>query len=175
MIFVETPRLSSSRSPWQCKNETSVRRTAKEFAVNRKCVREWCQSATAHWKDKPAECLENAAVYAVANLCQSILTIEILGLGGTTELVAREDQQLLIEFLGQHVGVAPEEGAYSRNKMSDPAYKPPLRFRLALRLPNGGRIRGTLRYYILSGFLILWSRKKCQIKFEQKAWSEISP
>jgi len=38
-----------------------------------------------------------------------------------------------------------EEGAYSRDKMSDPAYKPPLRFRLALRLQNGGRICGTLR------------------------------
>ena len=33
-------------------------------------------------KDTPAECLENAAVYDVANLCQSILTIEFLGLGG---------------------------------------------------------------------------------------------
>ena len=78
MIFVETPTLSSSRSPWQRKNGASVHRTAKEFAVDRWCVREWCQSATAHWKDKPAEYLENAAVYAVANLCQSILTIEFL-------------------------------------------------------------------------------------------------
>jgi len=50
-------------------------------------------------------------------------------------------------MLCQHLGVAPEEGAYmySRDKMSDPAYKPPLRFRLALRLQNGGRICGTLR------------------------------
>jgi len=28
------------------------------------------------------DCLENTVVYAVANLCQSILTIEFLGLGG---------------------------------------------------------------------------------------------
>jgi len=35
-------------------------------------------NAIANWKDKPADCLENAAVYAVANLCQSILTIEFL-------------------------------------------------------------------------------------------------
>ena len=48
----------------------------------------------------------------------------------------------------KHLGMAPEEGAYSRDKMSDPAYKPPLRFRLALRLQNGGRICGTLRYYV---------------------------
>jgi len=47
-------------------------------------------------------------------------------------------------FLG-HLGVAQEEGAYSRDKMSDPAYKPPLRLRLALRLQNWGRICGTLR------------------------------
>jgi len=82
MIFVETPSLSSSRSPWQCKNEASVHRTAKEFTVDRRRVREWCQSATAHWKDNPAECLENTSVYAVANLCQSILTIKFQGLGG---------------------------------------------------------------------------------------------
>ena len=28
-------------------------------------------------------------------------------------------------FLCQHLGVAPEEGAYSRDEISDPAYKPP--------------------------------------------------
>jgi len=78
MIFVETPILSSSRSPWQRKNEASVHRTTKEFAIDRKCVCEWCQSATAHWKDKPADCLEKAAVYALANLCQSILAIQFL-------------------------------------------------------------------------------------------------
>ena len=33
-----------------------------------------------------------------------------------------------IIFLCQHLGVAPEAGAYSQDKMSDPAYKPPLRF-----------------------------------------------
>jgi len=45
MIFVETPTLSSSRSQWQRKNEASVQRTAKEFAVDRKRDCEWCQSA----------------------------------------------------------------------------------------------------------------------------------
>ena len=35
-------------------------------------------NATTHWKDKPMECLENAIVYAVANLCQSIFTIKFL-------------------------------------------------------------------------------------------------
>jgi len=28
-------------------------------------------------------------------------------------------------FLCQHLGMAPEEGVYLRDKMSDPAYKPP--------------------------------------------------
>jgi len=63
---------------WQRQNEASFHRSAKEFADNRKRVREWCQCYSiieTCWKDKPAECLENATVYAVANLCQSILTI----------------------------------------------------------------------------------------------------
>ena len=67
-----------------------------------------------------------------------------------SELVARADRQLLSVCnitLCQHLGVAPEEGAYSRDKMSDPAYKPPLHFQLALRLQNGGPICGTLRYF----------------------------
>ena len=62
---------------WQCQNEASVHRLAKEFANNNKRVREWCQCYST-LKDKPAECLENTAVYTVANLCQSILTIEFL-------------------------------------------------------------------------------------------------
>ena len=76
-------------------------------------------------KDKPAECLENTTVYAVTNLCQLILAIEFLA-WGTTELEARADRQLLsvcnIMFLFQHLGVAPEEGVYLQDKMSDPAY-----------------------------------------------------
>jgi len=59
---------------WQRQNEASVHRTAKEFADDYNHG----VNATAHWKDKPAEYLENAAVCAVANLCQLILTIEFL-------------------------------------------------------------------------------------------------
>jgi len=93
----------------------------------------------------------------VANLCQSIFTIEFLEdkkrrqIG--VELVsfpdlffATRETVCNIMFLCQHVGMAPEEGVYLRDKMSDPAYKPPLHFRLALRLQNGGHICGTLRY-----------------------------
>jgi len=50
-------------------NEASVYRPAKEFANDCKRVCEWRQ---------PVECVENATIYAVANLCQSILTIEFL-------------------------------------------------------------------------------------------------
>ena len=39
--------------------------------------------------------------------------------------------------LCQHLGVAPEKGVYSRDKMSDPAYKPPPTLSRALRLQNG--------------------------------------
>ena len=31
-------------------------------------------------------------------------------------------------FLCQRLGVAPEVGAYTRDKMSDPTYKPPYTF-----------------------------------------------
>ena len=85
MIFIETPTLSSSRSPWQCKKEATVHRTAKKFAVDRKHVREWCQSATAHHVKG-----QTCAVYAVANLCQSILTIEFSGARGTGHRISSE-------------------------------------------------------------------------------------
>jgi len=62
---------------WQCQNEASVHRQAKEFADDNKHVRKWCQCYRT-LKDKPAECLENATIYVVANLCQLILTIEFL-------------------------------------------------------------------------------------------------
>ena len=69
----------------------------------------------------------------------------------------------VIMFLRQHQGVAPEEGAYSRDKklMSDPAYKPPPppppTLSTALRLQKGGHICGTLRYY-LSSIVFITSR-----------------
>ena len=46
--------------------------------------------------------------------------------------------------------VAPEGRAYLREKMSHPAYKPPLRFVLMIRLQKGGCICGTLWYIILT-------------------------
>ena len=48
-------------------------------------------------------------------------------------------QLLYRSVICERLGVAPEVGVYSRGKMSDPAYKPPLRFRLALRLQKGRR------------------------------------
>jgi len=37
----------------------------------------------------------------------------------------RSVASIVCNMLCQRLGVAPEEGAYSRDKMSDPAYKPP--------------------------------------------------
>ena len=93
------------------------------------------------------ECLENAAVYAVANLCQSILTIEFLeDKKSEGRLLSNQPRSVIIMFLCQHLGVVSEEGEYTRDKMSDLAYKPPrLHFLLALRLQNGGCICRTLR------------------------------
>jgi len=51
---------------WQCKNEASIHRTAKDFTVDH--VFTSGVNATAHWKHRPAEWLENITVYAVTNL-----------------------------------------------------------------------------------------------------------
>ena len=72
-LFVETPTLSSSRSPlWRGNARTKPAST--EQLRNSPSIASVFASgvnATAHWNDKPAECLENAAVYALANLRQS--------------------------------------------------------------------------------------------------------
>ena len=118
--------LSSSRSPWQRKNEASVHRTAKEFAVDRKCVHEWCQLATSHWKDKTAECLESSL------RCAQPLSVNldhwVSELVATDEIGSFYRSVIHCSLLCKHLGVALEEGAYSRDKMSDPTYKPPYAF-----------------------------------------------
>ena len=77
--FVETPTLLSSRSLWSGNARTKPAST--EQLRNLLMITSESASgvnAIAHWKDKPKECLENTAVYAVANLCQLILTTEFL-------------------------------------------------------------------------------------------------
>ena len=98
----------------QRKNEASVHRTAKEFTVNRKSVHE-CYSTM----KGQTECLENATVYAVASLCQLILTKRYLSFWRTRETMADPSpvsNQLLSVCRG---------GVYSRDKLSVPAYNPP--------------------------------------------------
>ena len=73
------------------------------------------------------------ALYAVANLCQLILTIEFLdnkrsdkrsegrsmsNLSCSQTIFTIREMVCNVMFLCQHLGVAPEEGAYSRDKMS---------------------------------------------------------
>ena len=70
------------RSGGVCQNEASIHRTAEEFTDDHKRVREWCQCYSTLKGQTHAECLESATMYAVANLCQSILTVEFLGLWG---------------------------------------------------------------------------------------------
>ena len=145
------PTPSSSRSLWQRKNEASIHRTAKEFAVHRSqaCSRVVSISNTT-LKGKTRGMLGKCRCLRGGQPLSVDLYHRVSEVWGTTELVVRADRQLLsvcnIMFLCQHLGVAQEEGAYSRDKISDPTYKPPLRFRLAQSLQNGGRICRTLRY-----------------------------
>ena len=79
-IEAVTPTLSSSRSLWWSSNDRT-KPTSTHQLRNSPTIASVPTSgvnAIAHWKDKPAECLENAAIYAVANLWQSILTIKFL-------------------------------------------------------------------------------------------------
>ena len=58
-----------------------------------------------------------------------------------SELVARADRQLLSVcniMLCQHLGVATEEGAYLRDKLSDPAYKPPPTLSTSVKVAKEG-------------------------------------
>ena len=131
---------------WQRQNKASVHRTAKEFADDRKRVCEWCQCYST-LKGQTRGVLGKRHRLR----CGQPLSVDI------DHRVSGEEKRrpigvepasatsVIIMFLRQHLGVAPEVGAYSRDKMSDPAYKPPLHFRLALRLQNGGRICGKLR------------------------------
>jgi len=119
-------------------------RTAKEFAVDRKCV---SASATAKLNEQTqgvlgkCRCLRCGQPLSV-NLDQKVFEF----LEDETDRCSYVSSQLLYwSVIYEHLGVAPEVGTYSRDKMSDPAYKPPLCFRLALRLQNGGCMCGTLR------------------------------
>ena len=62
----------------QRKNEASVHGTAKEFAVNSLACPRVVSISNSTLKGQTRGMLGNATVYAVANLCQSILTIEFL-------------------------------------------------------------------------------------------------
>jgi len=67
------------------------------------------------WKTPPLHCGQ-------PHLCQSILTIEFLE---DERSEGRLVSNQLLSVLCQHLGVAPKEGVYSWDKMSDLAYKPP--------------------------------------------------
>ena len=126
MIFVETPTLSSSRSPWQRKNGAIVHRSAKEFAVDSLACPRVVSISNSTLKGQTRGILGKRRCLR----CGQPLSVDLDH--RVSELVARADRH--------NLGVATEEGAYSRDKMSDPAYKPPLCFRLALRLQKVGGV-----------------------------------
>ena len=107
-------------------------------------------NAIAHWKNKPKEHLENSTVRTVANLSVDLYQVK----------AGQCLNQLLsvynLMFLCQHLGVAPEEGVYLRDKMSDPTYKPPPCFRLVLRLQNQGVYIWDATVYIYV-YIYYWS------------------
>jgi len=84
-------------------------------------------------------------LYAVANLCQLILTIEFLE---DERSEGRLVSNQLLSVLGQHLGMVPEEGAYSRDKISDLAYKPPPTLLTNAKVAKWGHICRTPWYYL---------------------------
>ena len=59
-----------------------------------------------------------------------------------SQLLYRMYQSVICE----HLGVAPEVGAYMRDKMSDPAYKPPPTFSTRAKAKQGAHMRDTTVY-----------------------------
>ena len=72
-----TVKFKVSIVEWQCQNDASVHRPAKEFTDDHKRVREWCQCYSI-LKGQTCGVLGKCSLYAVTNLCQSILTIKFL-------------------------------------------------------------------------------------------------
>ena len=87
---------------WQRKNKASIHRTAKEFAIDHKWVCEWCQCYST-LIGQTGGVLGKLPFYAVANLCQSMLTTRYSSFWRMREA---------------------EEGVYLQDKMSDLAYNP---------------------------------------------------
>ena len=121
----------------QRKNEASIHGTAKEFAVNSLACPRVVSISNSTSKGQTRGMLGKRRCLRCGQPLSVHLDHQVL------ERVARADRQLLLDcniMLCQHLGVATEEGAYTRDKMSDPAYKPPPRFRLALKLQKGGGV-----------------------------------
>ena len=114
---------------WQRQNEASVHRTAEKFADDRKRVREWCQCYST-LEGQTRGVLGKHRRLRYVHLCQSILTIEFLeDKKSEGRSLSNQPRSVIIMSLCQHLGVVPEEGAYTRDKMSDPAYKVAIRER----------------------------------------------
>jgi len=100
MIFVETPTLSSSR-----KNEASVHRTAKEFAVDSLACPRVVSISNSTWKGQTRGMLGKRRCLR----CGQPLSVDLDH--RVSEQVARADRKLLSVcniMLCQHLGVATD-------------------------------------------------------------------
>ena len=125
----------TARSLWWSGNKRT-KITSTELLRNSSSVASMFASGVsvkAHWKDTPAEYLENATVYAVANLCLSVLTARYLSFWRKREVKVDSCWTMrfllvcnILMFLCQHLGMALQEGVYSQDKSQIPAYTPPM-------------------------------------------------
>ena len=112
---------------WQRQNKASVHRTAKEFANDHKSVHEWCQCYST-LKGQTRGVLGKRPRLCCGQPLSVDLDHEFLederskGRSVSNQLLSVCNNYM---FLCQPLGVAPEEGAFSQDKISDPAYKPP--------------------------------------------------
>ena len=149
--FIETPTRSSSRSPWwsgnvrtkpvstdQLRNSPTIA-TVSVSGIN--AIAHWTNPRSA-WKTPPSTLWPTSVsqswplnfwrtIEAKADRCRTSLCTTVCN---------------IIPMSTSRHGPG-RGGAYSWDKMWDPAYKLPLRFRLVLRLQNGGRICGILQQW----------------------------
>ena len=96
------------------------------------------------------ECLENATVYTVANLCQSILTIEFLE---DERSEGRLVSNQLLLSLCRHLGVAPEEGGIREIKCQIPHISPPYAFDYSDKVAKQGAYMRDATVYASKSFI----------------------
>ena len=134
---------------WQCQNEASIQRPAKEFTDDHKRVREWCQCYS----------ILKAQTRGMLGKCCCLRCDRPLSVDLDHRVSGGQEKRRQIDvepacvtvcnlmFLCQHLGMPRKRGRICKIKCQIWHITPPLRFRLALRLQNGGRVCMPLWYY----------------------------